>query len=129
MATAHAALLECHPGLLLFIEVLKLGFEFIKELGPYDREVLIDVIESINPRAHVFDPSSNFISFDKGEGKGDFLDWRIKPGNVLVNAEVCFNFFDEVVCFGAITAKIAGFSPMVLTSAATRTGAWPWPAG
>ena len=34
----------------------------------------MDVIESVNPGAHVLDPSSNFISFDKGEGKGNFLD-------------------------------------------------------
>ena len=91
--------------MLLFIEVLKLGFELVKKLGPYNREVLIDVIESINLGAHVFDPSGDFISFDKGEGKGDFLDWRIKPGDILVNVEVCFNFFDEVICFGAIACK------------------------
>ena len=64
----HLAFVESHSGMLLFIEVLKLGFELVKKLGPYNREVLIDVIESINPGAHIFDPSGDFISFDKGEG-------------------------------------------------------------
>ena len=105
----HAALVESHSGTLLIIEVLKLGFELVEELGPYDREVLMDVIESINPCAHVFDPSGNLISFDKGEGKGNFLDWRIKPGNVLVDTEICFNFFDEVIRFGAIACKDCWF--------------------
>ena len=101
----HVALVECHSGLLLFVEVLELGFKFIKELSPYNREVLMDMIESINPGAHVFDPSGNFISLDKGEGKGNFLDWRIKPSDVLIDVEICFNFFDEVICFGAIACK------------------------
>ena len=68
----HVALVKSHSGLLLFVKVLKLGFELIEKLGPYDREVLMDVVKSVNPHAHVFDPSSDFISFDKGEGKGDF---------------------------------------------------------
>ena len=105
----HAALIKCHSGSLLFIEVLKLGFELVKELSPYDREVLIDVVKSVDPGAHVFDPPGNFISFDKGEGKCDFFDRRIKPGNVLVNVEVRFNFFDEIVCFGAIACKDCWF--------------------
>ena len=71
----HVAFVKSYSGTLLFIEVLKLGFELVKELGPYNREVLIDVIESVNPGAHVLDPSGNFISFDKGEGKGNCFDW------------------------------------------------------
>ena len=105
----HAALVESHSGMLLFIEVLKLGFKLIKELGPYDREVLMDVIESVNPGAYVFDPSGNFVSFDKGEGKGSLLDWRIKPGDILVDVEICFNFLDEVICFGPIACKDCWF--------------------
>ena len=105
----HAALVESHSSTLLLVEVLKLGFELVEELGPYDREVLMDMIESVNPCAHVFDPSSNLVSFDKGEGKGNFLDWRIKPSNVLVDAEICFNFLNEVVCFGVITCKDCWF--------------------
>ena len=105
MRPLHAALVEHHSGLLLFVKVLKLGFKLIEELSLYDREVLMDVIESINLGAHVFDPSSNFVSFDKGEGKSNLFDWRIKPGNILVDVEICINFFDEVIRFGAITCK------------------------
>ena len=105
----HAAFVESHSSMLLLIEVLKLGFKLIKELGPYDREVLIDVVKSVNLCAHVFDPSGDFISLDKGEGKGNFLDWRIKPSNILVDAEICFNFFNEVICFSAIACKDCWF--------------------
>ena len=90
----HAALVKSHSSTLLFIEVLKLGFELVKELGPYDREVLIDVVKSIDPGAHVLNPSGDFISFDKGEGKGNLLDWRVKPSNVLVDTEIHLNFFN-----------------------------------
>ena len=79
----HAAFFKGDSGSLLLIEVLKLGFELVEELDPYDREVLVDVIESVDPSAHIFDPSSNFVSFDKGEGKCDLFDRRVKPGRRL----------------------------------------------
>ena len=65
----HAAFVECHSGSLLFVEILKLGFELVEELCLYVGEVLVDAIESIDPGTHVFDPSGDFVSFDKGEGK------------------------------------------------------------
>ena len=61
--------------MLLFVEVLELSFELVEELSPYDGEVVMNVVESIDPRSHVSDPSSDLISFDKGEGESDFLDW------------------------------------------------------
>ena len=109
MGPLHAALVKRHPCLLLFIKVLELSFKLIEELSPYDREVLVDMIQSVNPGAYVFNPSGDFISFDKGEGKGNFLDWRIKPSDVLVDAEISFNFFNEVVHFGAIACKDCWF--------------------
>ena len=101
----HVAFVKCHSCSLLFIEVLELSFKLIEELSPYDREVLMDMIESVNPGAHVFNPSGDFISFDKGEGKGDLFDWRIKPSDILVDVEISFNFFNEIVHFGAIASK------------------------
>jgi hypothetical protein len=59
---------------LQFVEVLELGFEFIEELGPYDRIVVLYSVQGVKPVSHVSDPSCNFISFDKGEGKGDLFD-------------------------------------------------------
>ena len=69
----------------------------------------MDMIESVNPGAHVFNPSGDFISFDKCEGKGDLFDWRIKPSNILVDVEISFNFFNEIVHFGAIASKDCWF--------------------
>ena len=109
MGPLHGAFVEHHSCLLLFVKVLELSFKLIEELSPYDREVLVDMVQSINPGAHVFNPSGNFISFDKGEGKGDFLDQRIEPGNILVDVEISFNFFNEVVCLGAIACKDCWF--------------------
>ena len=71
----HLTAFECNSSLLLFVWVLKLGFKFIKELCPYDWEVILNSVESIDPNSHVSNPSSNLISFDKGEGEGNFLNW------------------------------------------------------
>ena len=86
----HATLLEGDSSSLLLIGVLELGLKLVEELGPDDGEVVVDSIESVNPDTHVSYPSGNFVSFDKGEGKGDFLDWRIESCNVFIDAEVRF---------------------------------------
>ena len=105
---SHSALLEGDPSSLLLIGILELSFEFIKELGPDDREVVLDLVEPVNPYSHVSDPSCHFVSFDKGESKGDLFDWRIESCNVFIDAEVCFDFFDEFVGFGSIAGELVG---------------------
>ena len=72
---SHMAFFKGDPSSLLFVGVLELGFKFIEELGPYNGEVVLDSVESVDPDSHVSDPSCDFVSFDKGEGKGDLFDW------------------------------------------------------
>ena len=70
----HVTLFKGNSSSLLLVRVLELGFKFIKELSPDDGEIVLDLVKSVNPDPHISDPSGNFISFDKGEGEGDFLD-------------------------------------------------------
>ena len=104
----HTALFKGNSSLLLLVGILELGFEFIEELGPDDREVIVDSVKSINPYSHVSDSSCDFISFDKGEGESNLLDWQVESSNIFIDTEVCFDFFDEVICFGSITSKFVG---------------------
>ena len=71
----HVTLFEGGSSLLLLIRVLELGFKLIEELGSDDGEVVVDLVKSIDPYSHVSDPSCDFISFDKGEGESNLLDW------------------------------------------------------
>ena len=105
---SHAALFEGDSSLLLLVWILELSFKFIEELGPDNGEVVVDKVESVNPYSHVPDPSCNFVSLDKGEGKGDFFDWRIESSNIFVDSEVCFDFFDEIICLGSVAGEFMG---------------------
>ena len=106
---SHAASFEGNSSSLLFVGILKLGFKFVEELGPYDGEVVLDSVESVDPYPHVSDPSCDLISFDKGEGEGDFFDWRIESCNVFIDAKVRFDFFDKFISFGPILLRSLGF--------------------
>jgi hypothetical protein len=42
------------------------------------------------------------------EGKGNFLHWGVESWDIRVEAQVTFDFFDKIVCFGSISSEGIG---------------------
>jgi hypothetical protein len=58
-----------------------LVFKFLQELVPNCRDVVIYLVESVNPSAYSCSLSGNFWAFDKCEGKCNFVNGGFEPSD------------------------------------------------